>query len=118
MLSRIIIVKRIDNAVFTKDRTRSKFGRQFWIPVLFVYGAEAPHSQIYLYSDSQISGRKQVILFEPHTNHKMYEGHIQQATLSYNQHTGEFSRRNLEDSTSMVMSPVDLLKPDFKVSLF
>ena len=64
----------------------------------------------------QISGRKQVILFEPHDNTRLYEGHIPEAMLAYN--GKEFSRKKLVDSTSMVMSPVDLAKVDFQVCGF
>ncbi|XP_060084095.1 bifunctional peptidase and arginyl-hydroxylase JMJD5-like [Ylistrum balloti] len=62
----------------------------------------------------QVHGQKQVILFEPHQNENLYEAHIQEAVLSYNETTKEFRRSNLVDSTSMVMSPVDILKPDFE----
>ncbi|KAK3598783.1 hypothetical protein CHS0354_020895 [Potamilus streckersoni] len=61
----------------------------------------------------QISGRKQITLFEPHENTQLYEAHIPEAILSFNKSTGEFHRKALLDSTSMVMSPVDILKPDF-----
>ncbi len=64
----------------------------------------------------QISGKKQVVLFEPFDNTKLYEAHIPQATLKYDKDTGQFRRRGLEDTTSMVMSPVDLLNPNFKVN--
>lgn len=63
----------------------------------------------------QLKGTKQVLMFEPHDNAKLYEAHIPQATLSYNKHTKAFRRAKLEDSTSMVMSPVDILKPEFEV---
>ncbi|XP_019626192.1 PREDICTED: uncharacterized protein LOC109471344 [Branchiostoma belcheri] len=62
----------------------------------------------------QISGKKAVILFEPHDNSKLYEAHIPEAILGYNNRTGTFRRKTLLDSTSMVMSPVDILKPNFK----
>lgn len=61
----------------------------------------------------QISGKKQVMLFDPHNNHQMYEGHIPEANLSYNQTSNTFHRHHLLESTSMVMSPVDILKPDY-----
>ncbi|XP_061176606.1 uncharacterized protein LOC133185401 [Saccostrea echinata] len=61
----------------------------------------------------QISGKKQVILFDPHNNHQMYEGHIPEAILSYSQTSNTFYRRNLLESTSMVMSPVDIQNPDY-----
>jgi jumonji domain-containing protein 7 len=61
---------------------------------------------------------KQVILFEPMDSPKLYESHIPQATLSYDASDHSFRRQTLEDSTSMVMSPVDLLNPDFEVKLY
>ena len=70
----------------------------------------------YLFFFLQISGRKQVILFEPHDNTRLYEGHIPEAMLAYN--GKEFSRKKLVDSTSMVMSPVDLAKVNFQVCVF
>lgn len=65
----------------------------------------------------QVSGKKQVMLFDPHNNHQMYEGHIPEAALSYNQTSNTFHRRHLLESTSMVMSPVDILKPDYSVNI-
>ncbi|OWF48355.1 uncharacterized protein LOC110453150 [Mizuhopecten yessoensis] len=62
----------------------------------------------------QIHGQKEVILFDPQKNENLYEAHIPEAILSYNKTTGEFRRRTLVDSTSMVMSPVDILRPDFE----
>ncbi|XP_074660772.1 jmjC domain-containing protein E-like [Tubulanus polymorphus] len=62
----------------------------------------------------QISGRKESILFEPHENRELYEAHIQEAMLKYNATSQTFIRRGLSDSTSLVMSPVDINKPDFK----
>ena len=64
----------------------------------------------------QLRGQKQVFLFEPFHNENMYEAHIQQATLSYNSTGHRFRRYQLEESTSMVMSPIDILNPDFEVS--
>ncbi|CAH1256686.1 JMJD7 [Branchiostoma lanceolatum] len=62
----------------------------------------------------QISGKKEVILFEPHDNTRLYEAHIPEAILGFNNRTRKFRRKTLLDSTSMVMSPVDILKPNFK----
>ncbi|XP_033752806.1 jmjC domain-containing protein E-like [Pecten maximus] len=62
----------------------------------------------------QIHGQKQVILFDPHKNENLYEAHIAEAIFSYNKTTKEFRRSTLVDSTSMVMSPVDIMKPDFE----
>ena len=65
----------------------------------------------------QIRGRKELILFEPHDNTKLYEAHIPEALLGFNAETGEFRRKTLMDSTSMVMAPVDIQDPDFEVGL-
>ena len=65
----------------------------------------------------QIKGIKQVLLFEPFNNTYLYEAHIPQATLSYKKQDHMFYKRKLEDSTSMVMSPVNILQPDFDVSI-
>ncbi|XP_071809450.1 uncharacterized protein [Asterias amurensis] len=62
----------------------------------------------------QIRGRKQLILFEPHDNTKMYEGHIPEAMLGYDRHSGKFRRKKLLESTAMVMAPADILNPDFE----
>ena len=56
-----------------------------------------------------------MILFEPHDNKMLYEAHIPQATLKYSKQLKAFRRKGLEDSTSMVMSPVDIQQPDFNV---
>jgi len=56
-----------------------------------------------------------VILFEPHVNSQLYEGHIPEAMLDYDEHTNQFVKKSLVDTTSMVMSPVDITKPDFEV---
>ncbi|CAH1256685.1 JMJD7 [Branchiostoma lanceolatum] len=65
-------------------------------------------------TDAFISGKKEVILFEPHDNTRLYEAHIPEAILGFNNRTRKFRRKTLLDSTSMVMSPVDILKPNFK----
>ena len=62
----------------------------------------------------QISGEKEVILFEPH-NDFLYEAHIPEAILSYNATLKQFRRSTLLDSTSMVMTPVDILQPHLEV---
>ena len=72
--------------------------------------------QIYcILSFEQLRGRKEVILFEPHDNTRLYEAHIPEAMLYYNSSTRIFHRKELVNTTSMVMSPVDLHKPDFEV---
>ena len=63
----------------------------------------------------QLRGQKQVTLFAPHNNENLYEAHIPQAMLKYSNRSKKFFRHGLEESTSMVMSPVDLLNPDFEV---
>jgi len=55
--------------------------------------------------------QKNLILFDPHHNENLYEGHIREAVLGYSTNTNTFSRDTLTDSTSMVMSPVDISKP-------
>ncbi|GFS22443.1 JmjC domain-containing protein 7 [Elysia marginata] len=62
----------------------------------------------------QISGEKHVTLFNPHNNERLYEGHMQETQFSYNKSTRSFHRNRLLDSTSMVMSPVDLKRPNLK----
>ncbi len=57
-------------------------------------------------------------LFEPYNNTRFYEGHIQEAILSYRRKNHEFRRKSLKDSTSMVMAPVDIQDPDFDASIF
>jgi len=61
----------------------------------------------------QLRGSKKLTLFEPHNNHNLYEAHIQEALLSYDNNTKRFRHRRLLDSTSMVMSPIDLVNPDY-----
>ncbi|KAJ8023648.1 JmjC domain-containing protein 7 [Holothuria leucospilota] len=62
----------------------------------------------------QIRGKKQLTLFEPHDNSRLYEAHIPEALLGYDKSSQTFRRKTLLDSTSMVMSPLDILNPDFK----
>ncbi|XP_068735056.1 tRNA wybutosine-synthesizing protein 5-like isoform X2 [Montipora capricornis] len=61
----------------------------------------------------QISGKKQLFIYEPHENTRLYEAHIQEASLAYNPVTKKFRNQKLLQSTSMVMSPVNILKPDY-----
>ena len=65
----------------------------------------------------QIRGKKELVLFEPHDNTKLYEAHIPEALLGFNSETKEFRRKILMDSTSMVMAPLDIQDPDFQVYL-
>ena len=53
-------------------------------------------------------------LFDPHHNENLYEAHIPEAILSYSPSTGQFHRQRLLESTSMVMSPVDIESPDLQ----
>lgn len=62
----------------------------------------------------KLSGEKKLILFDPHQNENLYEGHIPEAMLSFDSSSGTFHRELLLESTSMVMSPVDLVKPDLE----
>ena len=62
----------------------------------------------------QLSGTKHVTLFEPYNNTRLYEAHIAEAKLGFNRQTASFRRKTLLDSTSMVMSPIDIRKPDLK----
>jgi len=62
----------------------------------------------------QIRGEKKLTLFEPHNNYNLYESHIQEALLSFDFDTKRFRNAKLLDSTSMVMSPVDINTPDLK----
>ena len=43
----------------------------------------------------------------------LYEGHIQEGILGFDKRSQKFSREKLLESTSMVMSPIDILKPDY-----
>ena len=63
-------------------------------------------------SHVQISGEKHLTLFDPHRNENLYEAHIPEAILTFSPATGKFSRNSLLQSTSMVMSPVDITAPD------
>ena len=60
----------------------------------------------------QLRGNKRLTIFEPHRNHDLYEAHIQEAMLGYDPKSGKFRNHELLDSTSMVMSPIDILNPD------
>ncbi|KAK7471742.1 hypothetical protein BaRGS_00035624 [Batillaria attramentaria] len=62
-----------------------------------------------------ISGEKEVILFEPHNNERLHEAYIHDAALSYNAATKEFGRANTLASVSPNFSPVDVKQPDLQV---
>jgi len=55
-----------------------------------------------------------VTLFDPHQNENLYEAHIPEAKLSFHPDNQSFSRDHLLESTSMVMSPVDIASPDLR----
>eukprot|EP01083_Nonionella_stella_P070432 188427_1 len=59
-----------------------------------------------------VKGSKTFDVFPPHHNEDLYEGHIREAELSYDQESGTFSRHKLQTSTAMVMSPVDMSRSD------
>jgi jumonji domain-containing protein 7 len=61
----------------------------------------------------QLSGEKHVTLFEPHFNENLYEAHIPEALLGYDKANRKIYRKRLLESTSMVMSPVDITKPNY-----
>ncbi|XP_067936341.1 jmjC domain-containing protein E-like [Watersipora subatra] len=61
-----------------------------------------------------IDGRKELLLFEPHDNQQLYEAHIPEAEFSVSLNGYHFRRNKLLESTSMVMSPIDIHKPDFQ----
>jgi len=65
---------------------------------------------------AMVKGAKELILFDPRNNHQLYEGHIPEAKFKVTKkdQTYELVRNGLLDSTSMVMSPVDILNPDFE----
>lgn len=75
---------------------------------------ELPYVKTQLLSELQISGEKHLTLFEPHHNENLYEGHIPEALLSVDLTTKKFRRKTLLESTSMVMSPVDISSPDLE----
>jgi len=63
---------------------------------------------------AMISGKKEFIIYDPHHNEDLYEGHIREGELDYDIQTNTFYRKNLIQSTSMVMSPVDIKKPNLE----
>ena len=63
---------------------------------------------------TMIAGEKHVHLFPPDRNEQLYEGHIVEGRLEYSAATGTFSRRQLLQSTAMVMSPIDIRKPNLE----
>eukprot|EP01128_Nolandella_sp_AFSM9_P001201 TRINITY_DN11309_c0_g1_i1.p1 TRINITY_DN11309_c0_g1~~TRINITY_DN11309_c0_g1_i1.p1 ORF type:complete len:554 (-),score=66.98 TRINITY_DN11309_c0_g1_i1:65-1627(-) len=60
-----------------------------------------------------IAGEKNLTLYHPHHNEALYEGHIREARFEYEAETSTFARSNLLESTSMVMSPVNIRNPNF-----
>ncbi len=61
-----------------------------------------------------MSGQKKLVLFQPHDNDNLYEAHIPEAILGYDSKQRKIYRHSLLESTSMVMSPVDILKPNLE----
>jgi hypothetical protein len=61
-----------------------------------------------------ISGEKHLTLFSPEHSNALYEGHLREGILNYDERTGEFSRDELMESTSMVNSPIDLQNPELE----
>ena len=99
-------------------KTKQKKHCQSWTGPPLTKLSEFAHDDRVKYcilSFEQLRGRKEVILFEPQDNTRLYEAHIPEAMLYYNSSTRIFHRKELVDTTSMVMSPVDLHKPDFEV---
>ncbi|KAK7485424.1 hypothetical protein BaRGS_00023372 [Batillaria attramentaria] len=62
----------------------------------------------------QISGTKEVILFEPHNNERLYEAYIAEAILTYNASTKEFWRAKTPRLVSKIISPVDIKQPNLE----
>ncbi|KAK7478614.1 hypothetical protein BaRGS_00030146 [Batillaria attramentaria] len=62
----------------------------------------------------QISGEKEVILFEPHNNERFYEAYILQASRTYNATTKEFLGAKKPSARTGVFSPVDIQQPDLE----
>ena len=63
----------------------------------------------------KLDGAKTLTLFEPWDNSRLYESHIPEAQFEWDSAAGQLLRRHLLDSTSMVMSPVDIKQPDLEV---
>ncbi|KAJ7381864.1 hypothetical protein OS493_038628 [Desmophyllum pertusum] len=51
------------------------------------------------FSTFMISGKKQLFIYEPHDNTKLYEAHIQEASLDFNPTSKKFRRKKLLEST-------------------
>ena len=60
-----------------------------------------------------VKGVKEVILFDPRNNENLYEGHLPEARFKATKSgdTFKLERTGLLESTSMVMSPVNILRP-------
>jgi len=63
---------------------------------------------------AQIAGQKSLTLFPPTNNEALYEGHIREGELSYSLESDTLVRGKLLESTSMVMSPIDIEAPNFE----
>ena len=62
----------------------------------------------------QITGTKRLTLFAPQHSGRLYESHIPEAELSYREGEERLVKETLLDSTSMVMSPVDIKSPNLE----
>ena len=65
----------------------------------------------------KVEGEKELTLFDPFHNEKLYEAHIQEANLKFDPQSKLFTRQGLQHSTSIVMSPVDIQRPNFVASI-
>ena len=64
-----------------------------------------------------IKGSKQFLIYDPRDNKNLYEGHIPEARFEINETEQRFFklvRKGLQESTSMVMSPVNVLNPEYE----
>lgn len=62
-----------------------------------------------------VEGSKSFYLIDPSQNERLYEGNLRQAYLKYNFEEDQFykSVNQLDDSVSLVMSPIDLDQIDY-----
>ena len=65
-----------------------------------------------------VKGSKQFIVYDPRNNYQLYEGHIPEARFSVTKSDTNLpytlKRSGLQESTSLVMSPVDILNPNYE----
>merc|ERR1712037_837219 len=62
-----------------------------------------------------IKGSKQFLVYDPRDNRNLYEGHIPEARFEIEETPEGYKliRNGLQESTSMVMAPVNVLDPDY-----